>query len=210
MFKLQSVWQDLKGTKQFILIATLIFAISIYIGLTNENFARFLDTQMAAMGELVQQIDKSSNPTLSMLVFIFFNNAIKSVLVMFLGAFFGIVPIFFLVINGMLIGYIVKLTVDGQIAISLFDLIVKTLLPHGILEIPALILVAAYGLRLGKLLFHTMGALLTNHKKLDDIGSDYKETLKRCGVMALYATIVLFIASIIESTFTMWLASTIN
>lgn len=210
MFKLGSVWQDLKITRQFIIIATLIFAISIYIGMTNDRFAHFLDVQMAAMGDLVQQIDQSNNPTMSMMVFIFLNNAIKSVAVIFLGAFFGVVPIFFLVINGMLIGYIVKLVADGQIAISLFDLIVKTLLPHGILEIPALIIVAAYGLRLGKLLFHTMGALLTNHNKLDAIGSDYKETLKRCGVMAVYATVVLFIASIIESTFTMWLASTIN
>jgi len=147
---------------------------------------------------------------MSMMIFIFFNNAIKSVMVIFLGAFFGIFPVFFLAINGMLIGYILKLSIDGQMAISLFDLVVKTLLPHGILEIPALIIVAAYGLRLGRLLFSTMWALISNHNKLESIGASYKDTLKRCGVIALYATVVLLIASIIESTFTMWLASTIN
>lgn len=210
MFKLRSVWQDLKQTSQFIAIAFVIFAVSIYIGITNDSFTVFLNTQIEAMRGMVEQLDQSSNPTLSTIVFIFLNNAIKSVMVIFLGAFFGIFPVFFLAVNGLIIGYIVKLTLDGQMLISLFDLIVKTLLPHGILEIPALILVAAYGLRLGKLLFSTMGALIMNHNKLDQIGLQYKETLKRCAVMAVYATLLLLVASIIESTFTMWLASTIK
>lgn len=210
MFKLRSVWQDLKQTSQFIAIAFVIFAVSIYIGITNDSFTVFLNTQIEAMRGMVEQLDQSSNPTLSTMVFIFLNNAIKSVMVIFLGAFFGIFPVFFLAVNGLIIGYIVKLTLDGQMMISLFDLIVKTLLPHGILEIPALILVAAYGLRLGKLLFSTMGALIMNHNKLDQIGLQYKETLKRCAVMAVYATLLLLVASIIESTFTMWLASTIK
>ena len=210
MFKLRNVWHDLKVTKQFIIVATIIFAVSIYVGMTNEGFTVFLNNQMNAMGQLVEQIDQSGNPTMSMMIFIFFNNAIKSVMVIFLGAFFGIFPVFFLAINGMLIGYILKLSIDGQMAISLFDLVVKTLLPHGILEIPALIIVAAYGLRLGRLLFSTMWVLISNHNKLESIGASYKDTLKRCGVIALYATVVLLIASIIESTFTMWLASTIN
>ncbi|GIP19574.1 hypothetical protein J40TS1_52160 [Paenibacillus montaniterrae] len=210
MFKLRSVWQDLKQTSQFIAIAFVIFAVSIYIGITNDSFTVFLNTQIEAMRGMVEQLDQSSNPTLSTMVFIFLNNAIKSVMVIFLGAFFGIFPVFFLAVNGLIIGYIVKLTLDGQMLISLFDLIVKTLLPHGILEIPALILVAAYGLRLGKLLFSTMGALIMNHNKLDQIGLQYKETLKRCAVMAVYATLLLLVASIIESTFTMWLASTIK
>jgi len=210
MFKLRTVWHDLKETTQFIVLSLIIFAISIYVGMSNDKFTFFLNSQMDAMRELVGQLDQSSNPTLSMLIFIFFNNAIKSVMVIFLGAFFGIFPVFFLAINGLIIGYLLKLSIDGQMTISLFDLVVKTLLPHGILEIPALIIVAAYGLRLGKLLFSTMWALLTNHNKLELIGASYKETLKRCGVIAVYATIVLLIASIIESTFTVWLASTIN
>lgn len=210
MFKLRNVWQDLKGTTQFIVVALIIFSASIYVGMSNDKFTIFLENQMAAIKGLVGQLDESSNPTLSMMVFIFLNNAIKSVMVIFLGAFFGIFPVFFLAINGLIIGYLLKLAINGQTTISLFDLVVKTLLPHGILEIPALIIVAAYGLRLGKLLFSTMWALLTNHNKLELIGASYKETLKRCGVIALYATIVLLIASIIESTFTAWLASTIN
>lgn len=210
MFKLRAVWQDLKGTSRFIGVAFIIFAVSVYVGITNDNFSIFLNAQLDAMRDVVSQINESRNPTFATFLFIFLNNAIKCVLVIFLGAFFGMFPIFFLAINGLIIGYVVKLSIDGQSAVSTFDLVVKLLLPHGILEIPALIIVTAYGLRLGKLLFSTMGALLTNHDKLDPIGAKYKETLKRCGVMAVYATVTLLVAAIIESTVTLWLASTIN
>lgn len=210
MFKLRTVWQDLKGTSQFIIVSLIIFCVSVFIGISNDSFSNFLNMQMESMKQLASQLDQGSNPTLSTFIFIFLNNAIKSVLVIFLGAFFGIFPVFFLAVNGLIIGYIIKLTLDGQMAVSLFDLIAKLLLPHGILEIPALIIAGAYGLRLGKLLFSTLGALITNHNKLDGIGLQYKETLKSSGVMAVYATVVLFIAAVIESTFTMWLATTIK
>jgi len=164
--------------------------------------------QMNSLGDMVKQMNESSNPTLTFFTVIFFNNAIKSVLVIFLGAFFGLFPIFFLAVNGMVLGFIIRLSLDGVVDISLWDLIFKTLLPHGILEIPALIVAGAYGLRLGRLLFSTLWTLITDHNKLDDIGAAYKETLKRCGVMAVYITIILFVAAIIESTFTMWLATT--
>ncbi|URN96230.1 MAG: stage II sporulation protein M [Candidatus Pristimantibacillus lignocellulolyticus] len=208
MFRLRQVWQDLRITRSSIIVATILFTVSMYIGGSNDSFRQFLLMQIDALSELVQEMDQSSNPTLTLIMVIFLNNAIKSVLVIFLGAFFGLFPIFFLLVNGMILGFIIQLSLEGTIDISVWDLIFKTLLPHGILEIPALIVAGAYGLRLGRLLFSTMGALITNHNKLDAIGVAYKETLKRCGVMAVYITIILFIAAIIESTLTMWLAST--
>lgn len=71
MFKLRNVWHDLKGTTQFIVLSLIIFAVSIYVGMSNDKFTFFLNNQMEAMRELVGQIDQSSNPTLSMLIFIF-------------------------------------------------------------------------------------------------------------------------------------------
>jgi len=208
MFRLSQVWQDLRTTGPSIIVATLLFAVSMYMGGTNDSFREFLIMQMDALKELVKEMDQSSNPTLTLITVIFLNNAIKSVLVIFLGAFFGLFPIFFLLVNGMVLGFVIQLPSEGAMDISVWDLIFKTLLPHGILEIPALIVAGAYGLRLGRLLFSTLGALITDHSKLDAIGAAYKETLKRCGVMAVYITIILLVAAIIESTLTMWLATT--
>ena len=128
-------------------------------------------------------------------------------MVIFLGAFFGLYPLFFVTINGLMIGFLLRMAQDGMLQYSLFDTVVKGLLPHGILELPALVIATAYGLRLGKLLLSTLGALFTNHGKLDSIGMQYKETLKRCGVMTVYLTIVLALAAVIESTLTVWLLS---
>ena len=208
MFRLKSVLQDLRTTIPHLIVALILFSLSMYIGASNDAFREFLTMQMNSLGDMVKQMNESSNPTLTFFTVIFFNNAIKSVLVIFLGAFFGLFPIFFLAVNGMVLGFIIRLSLDGVVDISLWDLIFKTLLPHGILEIPALIVAGAYGLRLGRLLFSTLWTLITDHNKLDDIGAAYKETLKRCGVMAVYITIILFVAAIIESTFTMWLATT--
>ena len=205
MFRLKQVWQDLRITVPHIIVAAILFEVSMYIGATNEAFREFLMMQMEAIGGLADQMNDSSNPTLTFMTVIFFNNAIKSILVIFLGAFFGLFPIFFLVVNGMILGFVIQLSLDGTANVSVWDLIFKGLLPHGILEIPALIVAGAYGLRLGRLLFSTMGALITNHSKLDRIGASYKETLKRCGVMAVYITIILFVAAIVESTLTLWL-----
>lgn len=205
MFRLKQVWQDLRITVPHIIVAAILFGVSMYIGATNDAFREFLMMQMDAIGELADQMNGSSNPTLTFMTVIFFNNAIKSILVIFLGAFFGLFPIFFLVVNGMILGFVIQLSLDGTANISVWDLIFKGLLPHGILEIPALIIAGAYGLRLGRLLFSTMGALITDHSKLDSIGATYKETLKRSGVMAVYITIVLLVAAIIESTLTLWL-----
>ena len=205
MFRLKQVWQDLRITVPHIIVAAILFEVSMYIGATNEAFREFLMMQMEAIGGLADQMNDSSNPTLTFMTVIFFNNAIKSILVIFLGAFFGLFPIFFLVVNGMILGFVIQLSLDGTANVSVWDLIFKGLLPHGILEIPALIVAGAYGLRLGRLLFSTMGALITDHSKLDSIGATYKETLKRSGVMAVYITIVLLVAAIIESTLTLWL-----
>lgn len=212
MFSIKQVWQDIRATRTHIIVATLLFVISAFIGATNESFQQYLNSQLNAMGDLVETINNSSNPTLAMFIVIFLNNAIKAALVIVFGAFFGLFPIFFLTINGLIIGFVIKLASSGNMSVSAsgWEIVLKTLVPHGILEIPALIIAGAYGLRLGKLLFSTLGALLFNQNKLDTIGRSYKETLKRCGVMIVYMTVVLLIASIIESTFTMWLASTIN
>lgn len=207
MFKWKYVAKDLGLTRNYIGIAAFLFIAFIFVGMTNDQLSTFLTTQIESLSNIAQRLDNSSNPTLMYILFIFFNNAIKCAMVIFFGAFFGLYPLFFITLNGLMIGFVLKLAQDGLLQYSLFDTIVKGLLPHGILELPALVIAAAYGLRLGKLLFSTIAALVTDHQKLETIGLKYKETLKSCGVMTVYLTITLAIAAIIESTLTVWLLS---
>lgn len=83
--------------------------------------------------------------TFQLFIYIFLNNSIKAFLVILLGIFFGIVPIFFVFTNANLIGIVIA--VFG--AREGFVKVVLSLLPHGIFEIPAILIASGYGLWLG-------------------------------------------------------------
>ncbi len=77
--------------------------------------------------------------------FIFVNNAVKSFVFMILGLALGTLPAFFLIINGGVIGLVINLT---NVTIGP-AFIIAALVPHGILEIPALLYAAALGFKVG-------------------------------------------------------------
>ncbi len=77
--------------------------------------------------------------------FIFINNTIKAFAAMILGIFFGIVPTLFVLSNAFLIGVVVSVMSKKMGFLK----VVLALTPHGILEIPAILISCAYGLNLG-------------------------------------------------------------
>ncbi|MFF2890740.1 stage II sporulation protein M [Paenibacillus sp. NPDC057967] len=205
MFKLSAIIQHFKDMRGYIGFAFILFFAGIVVGGTNEGFRAFLEGQLTGLGQLVESVDNSSNPTLMMMIVIFFNNAIKSILVMYLGAFFGILPLLFLGINGMVIGFVLKLTAESPDALPVWELIVKGLLPHGIIEIPAIIIACAYGLKFGTLVIRAGGNLLFARAKLPGIGREIEHFAIRTVPMMVILTVGLLVASIIESTITLWL-----
>lgn len=207
MFKRKAIWDDLVRSRRFIGISFALFLAGIVIGGSNPAFRSFLEGQLAALQGLVDVVEDAENETLAMIAIIFLNNAVKSILIIFLGAFFGLLPIFFLVINGMVIGYLLERVAETPGAMSVFDLVVKGLLPHGIIEIPAIIVACAYGLRFGVLVFRVLGSLLFARSKLNAVGQEMTHFVIRIVPVILLLTVALFIASVIESTFTGWLLS---
>ncbi|WP_246096677.1 stage II sporulation protein M [Paenibacillus sinopodophylli] len=205
MFKWQLNWEYFKRMNSYIAFGTILFLAGMVIGGTNPAFKSFLDGQLEGLGKIAEMIDDSSNPTLTMFIFIFLNNAVKSIVIMYLGAMLGILPIFFLVVNGMVIGYLLKATADLHGGAYVFELIVKGLLPHGILEIPAIIIACAYGMRFGVLVLKALGSLLFARSKSGRLGEELEGFVARTVPMMVVLTITLLIAAVIESTFTTWL-----
>jgi stage II sporulation protein M len=76
---------------------------------------------------------------------IFFNNAVKTLLAIVLGIVFGIVPMIFLLANGIALG--VAWSVSAATRGPWISLL--SVLPHGILELPAIFLGTSIGLSLG-------------------------------------------------------------
>lgn len=205
MFKWRTIADHFKQMNPYIAFGFILFFAGMIIGGTNPAFQSFLNNQMEGLEQLSNFIDQSENPVLMSIIVIFLNNAVKSIFVMYLGALFGILPFFFLVVNGMVVGYLLQRVAEVHGGGYAFELVVKGLLPHGILEIPAIIIACAYGMRFGVLAFKGLGSLIFARSKTAGIGRELETFVIRTVPVMVILTISLLIASLIESTITTWL-----
>jgi len=134
-----------KSLRVLIIISFFVFVASFIMGV-------FLAKASPEIAEdFFEELKKIIEPMLGLssiyqFLFIFFKNSFTMFIIIFSGFFFGIFPIFALYFNGHILGTIFFLS-QGEIPFIVF---LKAILPHGIIEIPALILAAAIGLDLGK------------------------------------------------------------
>jgi stage II sporulation protein M len=76
---------------------------------------------------------------------IFLNNALKTLLAILLGSLFGVIPAVILLANGIALGVVFSLSAESRGPwLSLLSI-----LPHGILELPAVFLGTSIGLMIG-------------------------------------------------------------
>lgn len=201
MFSFSKFVRDLKSIKQAVLWASLMFIGGMALGWFNtESLEQLLVSQLEGLGEISRNLHESSNPQLGFFTFIFFNNAIKGVAMIFLGALLGILPALFLIVNGAVIGYLIHQTALAEQ--DLFTLIVKGLLPHGIIEIPAIIIACAFGLQFG---LRAASSLLRS--KAREGAEGWSTFMRQTFTASFWVVILLLIAAVIESTLTYQLMS---
>jgi stage II sporulation protein M len=124
-----------------ILTCTFLFLFSLIIGF-------YLGPTQS--GDSLRQIiqgfpDTSKMSDIQIFGFIFYNNVSKSFLFMVLGLLFALPPVIFLVFNGFVVGWFAYIFSRQYSLLASFIGIV----PHGIIEIPAIILSMAMGMSLG-------------------------------------------------------------
>lgn len=199
MLKFSTFLRDLGSIRNALIWSVILFVAGIGAGWVSTGpLQDILLNQIGGLQEVSRQLEQSGNVQWNFFIFIFFNNAIKSVLVIYAGISFGILPVIFLVINGMVIGFLVHITTDN--GASLFDIVVKGLLPHGIIEIPVIIIACAFGLKFGGLASRSLIEL--GSAKRQGLGKQWETFLKRTITASCWVIILLFIAAIIESTIT--------
>lgn len=141
MNELQSIRKQLFWC---IALSSFVFTFSVIFGYAAASVN--LENAETIVEEVTSQFGYVRNlDSFSLFLYIFLNNGIKGFLAMTSGFFFGISPFIFLFSNGEFIGLILGI---GQTASAISSIMVS-LLPHGILEIPAIILSAGYGFWLG-------------------------------------------------------------
>lgn len=100
----------------------------------------------AALQDLLGTFPDISNMSIIELFgFVAANNTIKSLLFMLGGLLGGVLPLFFVVFNGFFIGW-VTYSLGSSVGLGF---VVAGLMPHGVFEIPAILLAMSMGVSLG-------------------------------------------------------------
>ncbi len=147
-----------------LLLTLFLFGLSLYLGYRSGD----TDAALALTRTLGQTLSPLRElGTLSLLVVIFLNNSVKALFIILLGFIPFLFPGAFVILNGFILGVVVNQAVAQRgIAYTLL-----ALLPHGILELAAILLAAALGLQIG---FVSIAALAG---KKGQLGQQYKSSL---------------------------------
>ena len=146
----------IKESKNFIYVAILLFLIFSVIAFFFKDLINsfFISTFKINLNEnifnFVEHILKKTEgmDSRQLIGFIFTNNVQSSFLGMMLGIAFGLFPLMALVINGYLLGFVANVSVKTE---GIF--VLWRILPHGIFELPAVLISLGLGFRLGSTLF---------------------------------------------------------
>tara|TARA_Y100000310_G_C20565942_1_gene755492 strand:- start:254 stop:844 length:591 start_codon:yes stop_codon:yes gene_type:complete len=134
-------WEFLIESKWYVVFSLGVFCAFIIIGFAFPIF--FQEEIFKFMRELLLQIEGYN--VFQLTSFIFWNNLRSGFFALVLGILLGVFPIAAAVVNGYLLGFVSRFAVNESG--NLF--ILWRLLPHGIFEIPAIILSIGFGLKLG-------------------------------------------------------------
>jgi stage II sporulation protein M len=126
-----------------LVVATGIFFVSLALGiLLGRTVAEDL---IGELGGTLGSFAPAGGISIVLLVIIFVNNALKTLGLIFLGILLGVPTALLIGINGFIIGGFAS----ALAAANGWTYVVASLLPHGVIEIPVVLLAAALGLTLG-------------------------------------------------------------
>lgn len=173
----------LKESKLFIYAMIFVFFFSAVLGF-------FVAPPEAVFEEIIKFIQELLATTkdlshFGLVWFLFLNNIKSAFFSIMLGFFFGAFPIIACFANGYFLGVVSRIVVSEEGILSLWRL-----LPHGIFEIPAILISFGVGLKFGTFLFK------------DEKGKHFKKYFwNSVRIFLLIVLPLLIIAGIIEGSF---------
>ncbi len=124
---------------------SILLGVGILVGFLLGGYFTFPRAQvMEPLGGAVQFVLGLPRSLLALGIFV--NNGLKTFLVIVLGVLFGVVPVIFVLTNGLAIGFLLHLSTQSAGLIASLVAIV----PHGVFELPGVLLGASIGLMVGK------------------------------------------------------------
>jgi len=174
--------------KRWIFVAVGLFAIGMAVGLViPTDIADFLAEDLATLEELGIIFGPFQ---ISTAIFIFLKNASALLLSFIFSPILCLIPVLALIANGLVLSFVSTLVVQEE---SL-GLLLAALLPHGIFELPALIIGEAAALSFGAMAI----VALISKKKRNQLPPNLKRNLR----YLMLAFVLLLPAAIIETYIT--------
>ena len=186
--KILEIKEYLKSLKNYILFSSLVFLFAIFSGYL---FAQNFPEETQKIVEELKTFFSGSEEMTDWQIFLFIleNNVLKLFTVILLGIFAGLIPLLSLWGNGIILGIFAQI-VSQELS---WTFLILGILPHGIIEIPVLILSAAIGIRIGKL---AVWRIFGRHRNFR------KEFTKAIKFYIVVLVPLLFIAALIEAFIT--------
>jgi stage II sporulation protein M len=126
-----------------LILATGIFFVSLVLGTLIGQST--IEELMRQLGAVLEPLASVGNLSVLLFLIIFINNAIKALGMVFLGILLGLPPLLFVGLNGFILGGLGSAleSVNG------WRYVMAGFLPHGVIEIPVILLATALGFTLG-------------------------------------------------------------
>jgi stage II sporulation protein M len=127
----------------FVASILLLLAGAAYGVATSTYAPRLSAPRVEALREFTRLFLDLPKPYLALAIFL--NNVLKTLAVVALGTFAGILPLIFLLVNGYVLGLVLHASIESR-GLPAFFLAIA---PHGMIELPAILLGTSIGLMLG-------------------------------------------------------------
>jgi stage II sporulation protein M len=175
-------WRYIKESRSYIYAVAVIFFLFVLIG----SFFPVPEIIYNQIMDFVREIlEKTKDMSQTQLIgFIMSNNIISTFLGLAFGVFFGIFPLLSAIANGYVLGFVAFMSVENGGILTLWRLF-----PHGIFEIPAVLISLGLGMKFGMFIFQK-----------DKLKSFKNYLINSFRVFLLIIVPLLIIAGIIEGT----------
>lgn len=143
----------LRQNRSYILLAAALFMIGWVLGAVfQEALMDLVATSLQHLQDIVEKTQAKNSPLYTSGV-IFLNNLMASFAMMLYGIPFAFLTVFALLLNGLTVGVVFQMAGEHG---PMWEMVVYGLLPHGIFELPAIFIAAAFGIKLGLIWFRPL------------------------------------------------------
>ncbi|MBX6394222.1 MAG: stage II sporulation protein M [Alicyclobacillaceae bacterium] len=187
------VWAN----RHYLWTALIVFGVGVAIGYTSsDSLQQILMSQLSQIRDLAQRVRAAGNPWYTVEV-IFLNNVKVALFFLVTGVLAGIPALLGVLGNGALIGFVMAMLHHQGLPIG--AVLLYGILPHGVFEIPAFLLAAAFGLKLGWGWWRPK----SGNTRKEAFLQGWRDAARAAGI----AVLMLAVAAVIEGTVTPYLLS---